>query len=55
VPWWKHFTVGFIESGIVAAGGLTGFWTQLANGVGIVLSLITRRINSPQYKKVGSR
>jgi simple sugar transport system permease protein len=46
------FTVGFIESGIVAAG-LTGFWTQLVYGIVIVLSLITHRINSPQHKKVG--
>jgi simple sugar transport system permease protein len=46
------FTVGFIESGIVAAG-LTGFWTQLVYGIVIVFSLITHRINSPQHKKVG--
>jgi ribose/xylose/arabinose/galactoside ABC-type transport system permease subunit len=46
------FTVGFIESGIVAAG-LTGFWTQLVYGIVIVLSLITHRINSPQHKKAG--
>jgi len=46
------FTVGFIESGIVAAG-LTGFWTQLVYGIVIVLSLITHRINRPRHRRVG--
>jgi ribose/xylose/arabinose/galactoside ABC-type transport system permease subunit len=44
------FTVGFIESGIVAAG-LTGYWTQFIYGVVIVLSLVTHRLYSPHYKK----
>jgi simple sugar transport system permease protein len=36
------FTVGFIETGIVAAG-LTGFWTQFFYGLVIILSLIGLR------------
>jgi ribose/xylose/arabinose/galactoside ABC-type transport system permease subunit len=44
------FTVGFIESGIVAAG-LTGFWTQFIYGIVIVLSLLTHRLYNPQHKK----
>jgi ribose/xylose/arabinose/galactoside ABC-type transport system permease subunit len=44
------FTVGFIESGIVAAG-LTGYWTQFIYGIVIVLSLVTHRLYSPHYKK----
>jgi ribose/xylose/arabinose/galactoside ABC-type transport system permease subunit len=44
------FTVGFIESGIVAAG-LTGYWTQFIYGIVIVLSLVTHRLYSPQHKK----
>lgn len=44
------FTVGFIESGIVAAG-LTGYWTQFIYGIVIVLSLVTHRLYSPLYKK----
>jgi ribose/xylose/arabinose/galactoside ABC-type transport system permease subunit len=37
------FTVGFIESGIVAAG-LTGFYTQLFYGLVIILSLVGHRL-----------
>ena len=44
------FTVGFIESGIVAAG-LTGYWTQFIYGIVIVLSLVTHRLYSPVHKK----
>ena len=44
------FTVGFIESGIVAAG-LTGYWTQFIYGIVIVLSLVTHRLYSPRHKK----
>lgn len=36
------FTVGFIESGIIAVG-LTGFWTQLFYGLVIILSLVGLR------------
>ena len=42
------FTVGFIESGIVAAG-LTGFYTQLFEGFVIILSLVAHRLNRPRY------
>jgi simple sugar transport system permease protein len=44
------FTVGFIESGIIAAG-LTGFWTQFIYGVVIVVSLLTHRIYAPQRER----
>ena len=44
------FTVGFIESGIVAAG-LTGYWTQFIYGIVIVLSLVTHRLYNPRHKK----
>jgi ribose/xylose/arabinose/galactoside ABC-type transport system permease subunit len=37
------FTVGFIESGIIAVG-LTGFWTQFAFGTVVILSLIGHRL-----------
>ena len=47
------FTVGFIESGIVAAG-LTGYWTQFVYGVVIVLSLLSHRIYNPKHKKSGA-
>ena len=36
------FIIGFIETGIIAAG-LTGFWTQLFYGLVIVLSLVAHR------------
>lgn len=44
------FTVGFIESGIIAAG-LTGFWTQFIYGVVIVVSLLAHRLYAPQPGK----
>lgn len=36
------FIIGFMETGIIAAG-LTGFWTQLFYGLVIVLSLLAHR------------
>lgn len=36
------FIIGFMETGIIAAG-LTGFWTQLVYGLVIVLSLLAHR------------
>lgn len=47
------FTVGSIETGIVAAG-LTGYFTQFFYGVVIVLSLVTHRLTRPRAK-VGGR
>lgn len=47
------FTVGFIESGIVAAG-LTGYWTQFVYGIVIVFSLLSHRIYSPKHTKTTS-
>jgi simple sugar transport system permease protein len=43
------FTVGFIQTGIIAAG-LTGFYTQFFYGLVIILSLLGHRFNSPRYK-----
>jgi len=43
------FTVGFIETGIIAAG-LTAFFTQFFYGLIIVLSLLGHRFNSPRYR-----
>jgi simple sugar transport system permease protein len=37
------FTVGFIDSGIIAVG-LTGFWTQVAFGAVVILSLVGHRL-----------
>lgn len=43
------FIVGFIQTGIIAAG-LTGFWTQFFYGLVIILSLLGHRFNSPRYR-----
>jgi ribose/xylose/arabinose/galactoside ABC-type transport system permease subunit len=43
------FTVGFMQTGIIAAG-LTGFWTQFFYGLVIILSLLGHRFNSPRYR-----
>jgi simple sugar transport system permease protein len=43
------FTVGFIQTGIIAAG-LTGFYTQFFYGLVIILSLLGHRFNSPRYR-----
>lgn len=43
------FTVGFIETGIIAAG-LTAFYTQFFYGLVIVLSLLGHRFNSPRFR-----
>ena len=42
-------TVRFIETGIIAAG-LTGFYTQLCNGVIIILALLGHKLNEPRYR-----
>jgi simple sugar transport system permease protein len=41
------FIVGFIQTGIIAAG-LTGFYTQFFYGLVIILSLLGHRFNSPR-------
>lgn len=38
------FTVGFIQTGLIAAG-LTGFWTNVFYGLVIILSLVLHRFN----------
>jgi ribose/xylose/arabinose/galactoside ABC-type transport system permease subunit len=43
------FTVGSIETGIIAAG-LTGYFTQFFYGIVIVLSLVTHRLNRPRQR-----
>jgi len=43
------FTVGFLQTGIIAAG-LTGFYTQFFYGLVIILSLLGHRFNSPRYR-----
>jgi simple sugar transport system permease protein len=43
------FTVGFINTGIIAAG-LTGFYTQFFYGLVIILSLLGHRFNQPRYQ-----
>jgi len=43
------FTVGFVSTGIIAAG-LTGFWTQFFYGLVIILSLLGHRFNQPRYR-----
>jgi len=43
------FTVGFVTTGIIAAG-LTGFWTQFFYGLVIILSLLGHRFNQPRYR-----
>ncbi len=47
-------TVGFIETGIIAAG-LTGFFTQFFYGLVIVVSLVTHRLNRPRQRAGGGR
>jgi ribose/xylose/arabinose/galactoside ABC-type transport system permease subunit len=46
------FTVGSIETGIVAAG-LTGYFTQFFYGAVIVLSLVTHRLTRPKSRTAG--
>jgi ribose/xylose/arabinose/galactoside ABC-type transport system permease subunit len=41
--------ISFIETGIIAAG-LTGYFTQFANGFVIIASLIGHRFNGPRYR-----
>jgi simple sugar transport system permease protein len=43
------FTVGFVSTGIIAAG-LTGFFTQFFYGMVIILSLLGHRFNQPRYR-----
>jgi ribose/xylose/arabinose/galactoside ABC-type transport system permease subunit len=43
------FSVGFIETGIIASG-LTGFFTQFFYGLVIILSLISHRFNQGRYR-----
>ena len=43
------FIVGFIETGIIAAG-LTGYYTQFFYGLIIILSLISHRFNQGRYR-----
>jgi len=43
------FTVGLIETGVIAAG-LTGYFTQFFYGLVIVLSLVTHRLNRPRQR-----
>lgn len=43
------FTVGFVSTGIIAAG-LTGFYTQFFYGLVIILSLLGHRFNQPRYR-----
>jgi simple sugar transport system permease protein len=43
------FTVGFVTTGIIAAG-LTGFWTQFFYGMVIILSLLGHRFNQPRFR-----
>lgn len=42
-------TIRFLETGIIEAG-LTGFYTQLCNGVVIVLALFGHKLNEPRYR-----
>jgi simple sugar transport system permease protein len=44
------FTVGFIESGIIAVG-LTGFWTQFAYGAVVILSLVGHRVVQGAHRR----
>jgi simple sugar transport system permease protein len=44
------FTVRFINTGIIEAG-LTGFWTELFNGLVIILALVGHKLNEPRYLK----
>jgi simple sugar transport system permease protein len=44
------FTVGFIESGIIAVG-LTGFWTQFAYGAVVILSLVGHRLVQGAHRR----
>lgn len=41
--------VRFIETGIIEAG-LTGFYTQLCNGIIIILALLSHKLNEPRYR-----
>jgi ribose/xylose/arabinose/galactoside ABC-type transport system permease subunit len=43
------FIVGFIETGLIAAG-LTGFYTQFFYGLVLILSLITHRFNQQKRR-----
>jgi len=43
------FIVGFIETGLIAAG-LTGFYTQFFYGLVLVLALIGHRFNQQKYR-----
>ena len=43
------FSVGFVETGIIASG-LTGFFTQFFYGLIIILSLISHRFNQGRYR-----
>jgi ribose/xylose/arabinose/galactoside ABC-type transport system permease subunit len=43
------FIVGFIETGLIAAG-LTGFYTQFFYGLVLILSLITHRFNQQRHQ-----
>ncbi len=42
-------TIRFLETGIIEAG-LTGFYTQLCNGIIIVLALLSHKFNEPRYR-----
>lgn len=43
------FIVGFIETGVIAAG-LTGYYTRFFYGLIIILSLIGHKLNQPRYR-----
>jgi simple sugar transport system permease protein len=43
------FIVGFIETGVIAAG-LTGYYTRFFYGLIIILSLISHKLNQPRYR-----
>ena len=43
------FIIGFIQTGIIAAG-LTGFYTQFFYGLVMILSLIGHRFNDSRYR-----
>jgi simple sugar transport system permease protein len=42
-------TIRFIETGVIEVG-LTGFWTELFNGLIILLALVGHRLHEPRYR-----
>ena len=43
------FTIRFIETGVIAVG-MTGFWTQLVNGVIILIALASHKLHDPRLR-----